>query len=80
MDVIDVDGVDDQVQAETTDSATVEIEHPADGKITHMDTRNESLDGEHHPVTGVEFHSKIVTLPSGDQIEGVFQYLIVNIQ
>lgn len=78
VDVVDVDGVDNHVKAETIDSEmgnsvlgdTNDI--AGDGHIHHIATRNDDLAGEHHPVTGVEFESKIVTLPSGEVIEGVF--------
>ncbi|MFD0050075.1 hypothetical protein ACFVHQ_12170 [Actinomycetes bacterium NPDC127524] len=44
-----------------------------DGLSHYIGTRNDDLAWEHHPVTGVEFESKVVvTLPSGEIIEGVF--------
>lgn len=81
LDVIDVvdldlDGVDNRVQAATIDSDTgVEVGDTSeigDEQIHHIETRNDDLAGEHHPVTGVEFESKVITLPSGEVIEGVF--------
>ncbi|MCM3571069.1 HNH endonuclease [Neobacillus mesonae] len=81
IDVVDIDGVDNHVQADTIDSDmgnadvvdTNDIVGDAgDEHIHHIETRNEDLAGEHHPVTGVEFESKVVTLPSGVVIEGVF--------
>lgn len=35
-------------------------------------TKNESLENGVHPITGVPFFRKIVDLPSGERIEGVF--------
>lgn len=35
-------------------------------------TRNESLAGDRHPITGVEFVKKIVETPAGEYVEGVF--------
>ena len=35
-------------------------------------TRNQSLEGDRHPITGVRFEKKTVELPSGEKIEGVF--------
>lgn len=34
--------------------------------------RNESLEGDRHPITGVEFEKKEVELPDGTRVEGVF--------
>lgn len=38
----------------------------------YIPTRNESLENDRHPITGVPFEKKIVELPNGDKIEGVF--------
>ncbi len=35
-------------------------------------TRNEILENDRHPVTGVPFERKIVKLPDGEKVEGVF--------
>ena len=35
-------------------------------------TKNESLENDIHPITGVPFERKIVTLPDGERIEVVF--------
>ena len=35
-------------------------------------TTNESLENDRHPFTGVPFERKIVTLPDGEKVEGVF--------
>lgn len=40
--------------------------------IEYRHTRNESLDGDRHPITGIEFKRKIVEHPDGHLIEGVF--------
>ena len=34
--------------------------------------KNESLEGDYHPISGVEFEKKTVELPDGSQVEGVF--------
>lgn len=41
-------------------------------KPLYIDTRNENLEGKKHMETGVEFESKIVELPDGREVEGVF--------
>lgn len=41
-------------------------------KPLYVDTRNENLEGKKHMETGVEFESKIVELPDGREVEGVF--------
>lgn len=38
----------------------------------YMICRNESLEGTSHPVSGVEFERKVVELPDGSTVEGVF--------
>lgn len=35
-------------------------------------TRNESLDGDIHPITGVPFEKQTIELPNGEVVEGVF--------
>ncbi|GEN81839.1 hypothetical protein SLU01_01510 [Sporosarcina luteola] len=40
--------------------------------VTHVETRNKTLEGDLHPITGVPFESKQVELPSGETVEGVF--------
>ena len=35
-------------------------------------TRNESLENDRHPITGVWFERRIIELPDGEKIEGVF--------
>ncbi|WP_335547944.1 hypothetical protein [Neobacillus drentensis] len=42
-----------------------------DGMVD-LDTRNDSLNGEIHPETGVPFIEEEIQLPSGETIEGVF--------
>ncbi|HHT7188628.1 TPA: HNH endonuclease [Bacillus cereus] len=41
-------------------------------KPIHVDTRNQSLENDLHPITGVPFEKKVVELPNGEIIEGVF--------
>ncbi len=38
----------------------------------YLHTRNESLEGDCHPITGVPFERKTVYLENGDAVEGVF--------
>lgn len=40
--------------------------------VIYLITRNESLEGDIHPVTGVPFERKSIELSSGEVIEGVF--------
>ncbi|MDV2886273.1 HNH endonuclease [Alkalihalophilus pseudofirmus] len=42
------------------------------GEVTELDTRNSMLEGTVHQETGVPFERNIVTLPSGEQVAGVF--------
>lgn len=35
-------------------------------------TQNEALEGDRHPITGVLFERRVITLPEGEKIEGVF--------
>ena len=37
-----------------------------------VDTKNQSLDGDMHPITGIPFESKIVEMTEGELVEGVF--------
>ncbi len=41
-------------------------------KIRYIITRNESLEGDLHPITGVPFERKHISLRNGEIIEGVF--------
>lgn len=69
LDIVDIDGGETHVEASTIDHTDMPNN---DGNIHYIETRNDDLAGQYHPETGVEFESKIVTLPSGDVIEGVF--------
>lgn len=40
--------------------------------VINIITRNQSLEGDRHPITGVEFSKKVIELPNGEKIEGVF--------
>lgn len=44
----------------------------ADIRPRYYHTLNESLENDRHAITGVPFEKKIIELPSGDVIEGVF--------
>lgn len=53
------------------------IPEVSDGKnkterVRDIITRNEALVDDVHPITGVSFKRKIIELPSGEKIEGVF--------
>lgn len=41
-------------------------------KPRYIRTLNESLENDRHPITGVPFERKMVELPNGEKIEGVF--------
>lgn len=56
---------------ENSPESVTETEKISD-KPRYIITRNESLEGDRHPITGVPFEKKIVELPSGEKIEGVF--------
>lgn len=45
-----------------------DVENPT----TYLITRNEGLEGDIHPVTGVPFERKVIELNNGEIIEGVF--------
>lgn len=81
FDVIDgIDGVDvaEASELDTSDVQDADINDAEStdtansGDIKEIDTINEDLNGDEHPDTGVPFESKIVQLPNGDAIEGVF--------
>ncbi|MCU4787076.1 MULTISPECIES: HNH endonuclease [Bacillus] len=44
----------------------------ANKPIRYVETRNQSLENDLHPITGVPFEKKIIELPSGEILEGVF--------
>lgn len=44
----------------------------ANKPIRYVETRNQSLENDLHPITGVPFEKKIIELPSGEIVEGVF--------
>jgi len=44
----------------------------ANQPIRYFDTRNQTLEGDIHPITGVPFEKKVVEMPNGEQVEGVF--------
>ena len=59
---------------EGLDSAREKLEQSCGTKENprYIITLNESLAGDRHPITGVEFVKKIVETPAGEYIEGVF--------
>lgn len=60
----EVEAFDNKIQPEKLESLQE--------SVTNVETRNESLEGERHPITGVPFERKEVELPSGETITGVF--------
>ncbi|MEC1525654.1 HNH endonuclease [Neobacillus niacini] len=79
LDIMDFDGVDDKVEAsmfDQDDNLLLKLDNTDYGNshepLIQLDTRNEALDGGSHSVTGIEFELQSVTLPSGQQVEGVF--------
>ena len=44
----------------------------AKGITEYMHTRNETLENDRHPITGVRFVRKVVERPDGSKVEGVF--------
>jgi hypothetical protein len=74
VDVVDLDGPEDidQAYTETIDGDSEAVESGDFEDSIVIETRNESLVGEHHPISGVMFEEKVVTLPSGEHIQGVF--------
>ncbi|WP_214626552.1 HNH endonuclease [Paenibacillus agaridevorans] len=65
----------DPIHALPLDSETVmptDVLEPAAEDIHHLDTINDHLVGIEHPESGVPYESVVVTMPSGDIIEGVF--------
>lgn len=58
----------DNVETRDKDSEIVSEKQP----IEYRRTTNESLEGDRHPITGVEFKRKIVEYSDGRRIEGVF--------
>ena len=54
-----------------TDIPIISIEDPKP-TYTYLITRNESLEGDLHPITGVPFEKRQIDLGAGEIIEGVF--------
>ena len=48
------------------------LETVGEGDSSYIICKNESLEGDYHPISGVEFEKKTVELPDGSQVEGVF--------
>jgi hypothetical protein len=62
-----------ETQNDVPISNTAEVETQTDsGESRYVICRNESLEGNRHPITGIEFEKKEVELPDGTRIEGVF--------
>jgi len=58
--------------AKNSKPETVTSYEEANKPIRYIDTRNQTLENDVHPITGVPFVRKIVELPSGEKVEGVF--------
>lgn len=56
----------------TTDRTEWSSNSDSSGESRYIICRNESLDGDRHPISGIEFENKTVELPDGSQVEGVF--------
>lgn len=70
--VLDViDGADDVSAAEISDNSATALAIE-EGDIQVIETTNDDLAGDVHPETGVPFESKVVALPDGTVVEGVF--------
>ncbi|KOO48167.1 HNH endonuclease [Priestia koreensis] len=62
-----------ETQNDLPTSNIEEVKIQADSSETrYVICRNESLEGDRHPITGIEFEKKEVALPDGTRIEGVF--------
>ena len=48
------------------------LETVGEGDSSYIICKNESLEGDYHPISGVKFEKKTVELPDGSQVEGVF--------
>lgn len=59
------------IKIEDTDIPVESIEI-GEATKTYLITRNEGLEGEVHPITGVPFERKSVQIGNGDVVEGVF--------
>lgn len=44
----------------------------ANKPIRYVETRNQTLEQDVHPITGVPFEKKTIELPNGESVEGVF--------
>ena len=55
-----------------SDSINTEKKESMSDNPRYIITRNESLENDKHPITGVPFERKIVELPNGEKVEGVF--------
>lgn len=57
---------------EIEDSPVSKMKDSDSGNPIYMITRNEGLEGEVHPITGIPFQRRLIELPSGEVAEGVF--------
>ncbi len=48
------------------------IDNCIEGGYRYIRTKNEPLEGGVHPITGVPFERKIIEIPNGEKVEGVF--------
>jgi hypothetical protein len=55
-----------------SETVTVTNYQEANQPIRYLETRNHNLDGDVHTHSGVPFERKIVEMPDGENIEGVF--------
>lgn len=57
--------------ADAIDSPVATVEAKCNPTI-YLITRNECLEGDVHPITGVPFERKVIELTSGEVVDGVF--------
>ncbi|PFR16750.1 HNH endonuclease [Bacillus cereus] len=56
----------------TTYQSDVELSKKDSENDRYIICRNESLEGDRHPITGIEFEKAVVEIPDGSKVEGVF--------
>ena len=68
--------VQENIVRETNDNEAINVDDSGDkndsGEIIFINTRNQVLENQKHPITGVKFERKIIDLPNGERISGVF--------
>ena len=62
----------EDLYADSIDGNATEGDVSMTGVTEYMHTRNESLENDRHPITGVKFVRKVVERTDGSKVEGVF--------